>query len=57
MVRRRARHGYSASNFASLSFIYKSIVFLLSGLTDNSSSSLLLQHLLESTGYEPGAVS
>jgi hypothetical protein len=33
----------------SLSFIYKSIVFLLFGSTDNSSSSLLLHHLLVST--------
>ena len=45
----------SALGFPSLSFIYKSIVFLLFGLTDNSSSSLLLHHLLVSTGYEPGA--
>jgi len=47
----------SALNFASLSFVYKSIVFLLFGSTDNSSSSLLLHHHLVSTGYEPGAVS
>jgi len=45
----------SALGFPSLSFIYKSIVFLLFGSTDNSSSSLLLPHLLVSTGYEPGA--
>jgi hypothetical protein len=45
----------SALGFPSLSFIYKSIVFLLFGSTDNSSSSLLLHHLLVSTGYEPGA--
>jgi len=40
----------SALGFPSLSFIYKSIVFLLFGSTDNSSSSLLLHHLLVSTG-------
>jgi hypothetical protein len=39
----------SALGFPSLSFIYKSIVFLLFGSTDNSSSSLLLHHLLVST--------
>ena len=39
----------SALSFASLSFIYKSILFLLFGSTDNSSSSLLLHHLLVST--------
>jgi hypothetical protein len=36
-------------SFPSLSFVYKSIVFLLFGSTDNSSSSLLLHHLLVST--------
>jgi len=39
----------SALGFPSLAFIYKSIVFHLFGLTDNSSSSLLLNHLLVST--------
>jgi hypothetical protein len=39
----------SALGFPSLSFIYKSIVFLLFGSTDNSSSSLLLHHHLVST--------
>jgi hypothetical protein len=39
----------SALSFPSLSFVYKSIVFLLFGLTDNSLSSLLLHHLLVST--------
>jgi hypothetical protein len=39
----------SALSFPSLSFIYKSIVFLLFGSTDNSSSSLLLHHLPVST--------
>jgi len=57
MLRRRAWHWYSAlgSGFGSrhgvflLSFVYKSIVFPLFGSTDNSSSSLLLHHLLVST--------
>jgi len=39
----------SALGFPSLFFIYKSIVFLLFGSIDNSSSSLLLHHLLVST--------
>jgi len=39
----------SALSFPSLSFLYKCIVFLLFGSTDNSSSSLLLHHLLVST--------
>jgi len=37
-----------ALSFPSLSFLYKPIVFLLFGSTDNSSSSLLLHHLLVS---------
>jgi len=39
----------SALGFPSLSFVYNSIVFLLLGSTDNSSSSLLLHYLLVST--------
>jgi hypothetical protein len=39
----------SALGFPSLSFISRSKVFLLFGSTDNSSSSLLLYHLLVST--------
>jgi hypothetical protein len=45
----------SALGFPSLSFIYKSIVFLLFGSTGNSSSSLLLHHLLVSTIKMPYA--
>jgi len=64
MARRTARQWYSALGsgfglrlwqlalgFPSLSFIYKSIVFLL---LDRQTIHLLL-HLLVSTGYEPGA--
>jgi hypothetical protein len=43
----------SALGFPSLSFIYKSIVFLLFVSTDNSSSSLFLHHLLVSTQWKP----
>jgi hypothetical protein len=64
MARRRARHWcsalvhgiglrlwQSALGYPSLSFIYKFIVFLLFGSTDNSSSYLLLHHLLVSTAH------
>jgi len=64
MARRTAPHSYSAlgSGFGSRHWVFllshsyiKSIVFLLFVSTDNSSSSLLLHHLLVSTRYEPGA--
>jgi len=49
MAKRTAWHWYLALGFPSLSFIYKSIVFLLFVSTDNSSTSHLLHHLLVST--------
>jgi len=38
-------------------FVYTFRVFLLFGLADTSSHSLLLHHHRESTGYAPGTVS